>query len=174
MIALFMICTRLLSTLDLHLGQNVGWLLWSDSSIALKVWMTLTLTLLMLMVMTLFLLNFQFSLYAFVTKNIHCECFVLAIRTRAGTKNILKLAERMVVRFFASVSGSISHGWAVVSGMDIGDVKIISRKNIDDHGKSSGIVLGASTSFCLTVNPKKAYDILRDDASCSEVTKFLL
>ena len=86
---------------------------------------------------------------------------ILAIRIKAGTKNTMKLAERKVVSFFTSVSG-----------IDTREVQIISIKNIDDHGKSSGVVLDASTCFCLTINLKKAYGILRDGASHSKVIKF--
>nr|DAD20553.1 TPA_asm: hypothetical protein HUJ06_022016 [Nelumbo nucifera] len=85
-----------------------------------------------------------------------------------GRKSMLKLAERMVVSFCAGVSASTAHTWTTLSGSGAEDVRVMTRKSIDDPGRPPGIVLSAATSFWLPVPPKKVFDFLRDENSRSE------
>ncbi|KAH7844654.1 hypothetical protein Vadar_030272 [Vaccinium darrowii] len=66
-----------------------------------------------------------------------------------GKRSILKLAERMVVSFCGGVSASTAHTWTTLSGSGADDVRVMTRKSIDDPGRPSGIVLSAATSFWL-------------------------
>ncbi|GER48160.1 homeobox-leucine zipper protein HDG2 [Striga asiatica] len=52
------------------------------------------------------------------------------------------------------------------SGPD--DVRVMTRKSMDDPGRPPGIVLSAATSFWLPVPPKRVFDFLRDENSRSE------
>ncbi|XP_011628991.1 homeobox-leucine zipper protein ROC2 isoform X1 [Amborella trichopoda] len=85
-----------------------------------------------------------------------------------GRKSMLKLAERMVVSFCAGVSASTAHTWTTLSGSGAEDVRVMTRKSIDDPGRPPGIVLSAATSFWLPVPPKRVFDFLRDENSRSQ------
>lgn len=90
------------------------------------------------------------------------------ITNQEGRKSMLKLAERMVISFCAGVSASTTHTWTTLSGMGADDVRVMTRKSIDDPGRPPGIVLSAATSFWLHVPPKRIFDFLRDENSRSE------
>lgn len=82
---------------------------------------------------------------------------------------MLKLAERMVSSFCGGVSASTTHQWTTLSGSGAEDVRVMTRKSVDDPGRPPGIVLNAATSFWLPVPPKRVFDFLRDESSRSEV-----
>ncbi|KAK6919378.1 Homeobox domain [Dillenia turbinata] len=90
------------------------------------------------------------------------------ISNQEGRKAMLKLAERMVISFCAGVSASTAHTWTTLSGSGADDVRVMTRKSIDDPGRPPGIVLSAATSFWLPVPPKRVFDFLRDENSRSE------
>ncbi|KAG2717050.1 hypothetical protein I3843_03G156400 [Carya illinoinensis] len=90
------------------------------------------------------------------------------ITNQEGRKSMLKLAERMVISFCAGVSASTAHTWTTLSGTGADDVRVMTRKSIDDPGRPPGIVLSAATSFWLPVSPKRVFDFLRDENSRNE------
>lgn len=90
------------------------------------------------------------------------------IQTAEGRKSMLKLAERMVISFCGGVSASTTHQWTTLSGSGAEDVRVMTRKSVDDPGRPPGIVLNAATSFWLPVPPKRVFDFLRDESSRSE------
>nr|XP_018685149.1 PREDICTED: homeobox-leucine zipper protein ROC2-like isoform X1 [Musa acuminata subsp. malaccensis] len=90
------------------------------------------------------------------------------ITTPEGRKSMLKLAERMVISFCGGVSASTTHQWTTLSGSGAEDVRVMTRKSVDDPGRPPGIVLNAATSFWLPVPPKRVFDFLRDESSRSE------
>ncbi|XP_060188480.1 homeobox-leucine zipper protein MERISTEM L1-like [Lycium barbarum] len=90
------------------------------------------------------------------------------IMSPEGRKSMLKLAERMVMSFCAGVGASTAHTWTTLSGSGADDVRVMTRKSIDDPGRPPGIVLSAATSFWLPVPPKRVFDFLRDENSRSE------
>ncbi|KAF5741444.1 homeobox-leucine zipper protein HDG2-like isoform X1 [Tripterygium wilfordii] len=90
------------------------------------------------------------------------------ITNQDGRKSMLKLAERMVISFCAGVSASTAHTWTTLSGTGADDVRVMTRKSVDDPGRPPGIVLSAATSFWLPVPPKSVFDFLRDENSRSE------
>ncbi|XP_050288665.1 homeobox-leucine zipper protein MERISTEM L1-like isoform X3 [Quercus robur] len=85
-----------------------------------------------------------------------------------GRKSMLKLAERMVVSFCTGVGASTAHAWTTLSAAGSDDVRVMTRKSMDDPGRPPGIVLSAATSFWIRVPPKRVFDFLRDENSRSE------
>ncbi|MBA0772880.1 hypothetical protein Gotri_008195 [Gossypium trilobum] len=90
------------------------------------------------------------------------------ITNQDGRKSMLKLAERMVISFCAGVGASTAHTWTTLSGTGADDVRVMTRKSVDDPGRPPGIVLSAATSFWLPVSPKRVFDFLRDENSRNE------
>lgn len=82
---------------------------------------------------------------------------------------MLKLAERMVISFCSGVGASIAHQWTTLSGTCGDDVRVMTRKSVDDPGRPLGIVLSAATSFWLPVSPHKVFNFLRNENTRSEV-----
>ncbi|GMH30276.1 hypothetical protein Nepgr_032119 [Nepenthes gracilis] len=85
-----------------------------------------------------------------------------------GRKSMLKLAERMLMSFCNGVGASTAHGWTTLSGSGADDIRVMTRKSIDDPGRPPGIVLSAATSFWMPVAPKRVFDFLRDENSRNE------
>ncbi|KAE8728673.1 Homeobox-leucine zipper protein MERISTEM L1 [Hibiscus syriacus] len=90
------------------------------------------------------------------------------ITSPEGRNTMLKLAERMVTRFCNGVGASTAHAWTTLSTTDSSDVRVMTRKSMDDPGRPPGIVLSAATSFWIPVPPKRAFDFLRDERSRNE------
>lgn len=86
---------------------------------------------------------------------------------------MLKLAERMVMSFCTGVGASTAHAWTTLSATGSDDVRVMTRKSMDDPGRPPGIVLSAATSFWLPVPPKRVFDFLRDENSRSEVNIYV-
>ncbi|CAI0468181.1 unnamed protein product [Linum tenue] len=85
-----------------------------------------------------------------------------------GRKSMLKLAERMVMSFCTGVGASTAHAWTTLSPSGTDDVRVMTRKSMDDPGRPPGIVLSAATSFWISVPPKRVFDFLRDENHRSE------
>ncbi|XP_052206592.1 homeobox-leucine zipper protein HDG2-like isoform X2 [Diospyros lotus] len=97
---------------------------------------------------------------AMVTDIPHCGI------TNFGRRSLMKLAERMVISFCGGASSSTSHSWTTLSEGEADDeIRVITRKSVDDPSRPSGIVLCAATSFWLPVSPKTVFDFLRDHNS---------
>ncbi|KAL1537361.1 Homeobox-leucine zipper protein PROTODERMAL FACTOR 2 [Salvia divinorum] len=90
------------------------------------------------------------------------------ISSPEGRKSMLKLAERMVMSFCTGVGASTAHTWTTLSGIGADDVRVMTRKSMDDPGRPPGIVLSAATSFWLPVPPKRVFNFLRDENSRNE------
>ncbi|XP_020978973.1 homeobox-leucine zipper protein PROTODERMAL FACTOR 2-like isoform X1 [Arachis ipaensis] len=84
-----------------------------------------------------------------------------------GRRSMLKLAERMVMSFCTGVGASTAHAWTTLSS-DMDDVRVMTRKSMDDPGRPPGIVLCAATSFSLPVPPNTLFHFLRDQNSRSQ------
>lgn len=96
---------------------------------------------------------------------------IKVITSPEGRKSMLKLAERMVMSFCSGVGASTAHAWTTLSTTGSDDVRVMTRKSMDDPGRPPGIVLSAATSFWIPVAPKRVFDFLRDENSRSEVIK---
>ncbi|KAJ0247167.1 Homeobox-leucine zipper protein PROTODERMAL FACTOR 2 [Hirschfeldia incana] len=90
------------------------------------------------------------------------------ITSPEGRKSMLKLAERMVMSFCSGVGASTAHAWTTLAATGSDDVRVMTRKSMDDPGRPPGIVLSAATSFWIPVAPKRVFDFLRDENSRSE------
>ncbi|GMN61258.1 hypothetical protein TIFTF001_030400 [Ficus carica] len=111
-----------------------------------------------------------------------CECLAIlmssAIPTRdhtagitaSGRRSMLKLAQRMTDNFCAGVCASTVHKWNKLNatGNVDEDVRVMTRKSVDDPGEPPGIVLSAATSVWLPVSPNRLFDFLRDERLRSE------
>lgn len=86
-----------------------------------------------------------------------------------GKKSMLKLARRMVDSFCSGVCASTLHNWGnlVVESVSE-DVRILTRKIINEPGEPDGIVLSVSTSVWLPVSQQRLFDFLRDEQSRSQ------
>ncbi|KAL9335762.1 hypothetical protein Peur_072943 [Populus x canadensis] len=85
-----------------------------------------------------------------------------------GKKSMLKLARRMVDNFCSGVCASSLHNWGdLVAGNMSEDVRILTRKSINEPGEPDGIVLSAATSVWLPVSRQRLFDFLRDEQSRS-------
>ncbi|XP_019250149.1 PREDICTED: homeobox-leucine zipper protein HDG2-like isoform X2 [Nicotiana attenuata] len=86
-----------------------------------------------------------------------------------GRRNVLKLAERMVISYCSGVSATAAHQWTTLSGSGSeNDVRIMFRKSINDPGRPPGIVMCAATTFWLPISPKIVFDFLRDENTRTE------
>lgn len=89
--------------------------------------------------------------------------------TASGRRSMLKLAQRMTNSFCAGVCVSTAHKWNNLCIGNVGeDVRIMTRKSVDDPGEPPGIVLSAATSVWLPVSPQRLFDFLRDEHLRSE------
>ncbi|KAI9091066.1 hypothetical protein K1719_028336 [Acacia pycnantha] len=109
-----------------------------------------------------------------------CECLAILMSSsipsedhtalsQAGRRSLLKLAQRMTNNFCCGVCLSSARKW---DGLHIGtlgdDVKVMTRKNVDDPGEPPGIVLSAATSVWIPVSRESLFNFLRDERLRSE------
>jgi homeobox-leucine zipper protein len=90
------------------------------------------------------------------------------IASAEGRLSMLKLAQRMTNNFCAGVSASTVHTWTTLSGSGDNDVRVMTRKSVDNPGEPHGIVLSAATSMWLPVAPQRVFEFLRDERLRSE------
>lgn len=109
-----------------------------------------------------------------------CECLAILMSstvstrdhtaiTASGRRSMLKLAQRMTQNFCAGVCASTVHKWNKLNAGNVDeDVRVMTRKSVDDPGEPPGIVLSAATSVWLPVSPQRLFDFLRDERLRSE------
>ncbi|BBN16838.1 homeobox-leucine zipper protein [Marchantia polymorpha subsp. ruderalis] len=85
------------------------------------------------------------------------------VPTANGRRSMLKLAQRMTNNFCAGVSASTVHTWTTLAGSGEDDVRVMTRKSVDNPGEPHGIVLSAATSLWLPVSPQRVFEFLRDE-----------
>ncbi|XP_052107621.1 homeobox-leucine zipper protein GLABRA 2 [Arachis duranensis] len=93
---------------------------------------------------------------------------VTSVATLAGRKSILKLAQRMTWGFCHAVGASSFHTWTKVTSKTGEDIRISSRKNLNDPGEPLGLILCAVSSVWLPVSPNVLFDFLRDETRRTE------
>lgn len=96
----------------------------------------------------------------------------IGVATLAGRKSILKLAQRMTSSFCHAVGASSFHTWSKFTSKTGEDIRISSRKNLNDPGEPLGLILSAVSSVWLPVSPNVLFDFLRDETRRSEVKVF--
>lgn len=90
------------------------------------------------------------------------------IATLAGRKSILKLAERMTWSFSRALGGSSYHTWKKIPSKTGDDIRVSSRKNLNDVGEPLGVILCAVSSIWLPVSHTLLFDFLRDETRRNE------
>lgn len=82
----------------------------------------------------------------------------------SGKRSMLKLAQRMVDNFCAGVTASTVRKWDKLCVGTVGeDVRVMTRKSMDDPGEPPGIILSAATSVWIPVSQKRLFEFLRDE-----------
>ncbi|KDP45798.1 hypothetical protein JCGZ_17405 [Jatropha curcas] len=77
-----------------------------------------------------------------------------------GKRSMMKLAQRMVNSFCASISTSNRHRWTTVSGSNEVGVRV---HKSTDPGQPNGVVLNAATTFWLPVSPQNVFNFFKDE-----------
>ncbi|KAI9160486.1 hypothetical protein LWI28_008547 [Acer negundo] len=90
------------------------------------------------------------------------------VATLAGRKSILKLAQRMTWSFCRAIGASSYHTWNKVSSKTGEDIRVSSRKNLNDPGEPLGVILCAVSSVWLPASPQVLFDFLRDEVRRNE------
>ncbi|KAE8656974.1 Homeobox-leucine zipper protein ROC9 [Hibiscus syriacus] len=90
------------------------------------------------------------------------------VATLAGRKSILKLAQRMTWSFCHAIGASSYHTWNKVTSKTGEDIRVSSRKNLNDPGEPLGVIVCAVSSVWLPVSPTILFDFLRDESRRNE------
>ncbi|XP_060204253.1 homeobox-leucine zipper protein HDG11-like [Lycium barbarum] len=79
-----------------------------------------------------------------------------------GKKSMMKLAQRMVSNFCASVNPSNGHQWNTISGLNEFEVRATLQKSTDP-GQPNGVVISAATTIWLPIPPQHVFNFFRDE-----------
>jgi homeobox-leucine zipper protein len=82
---------------------------------------------------------------------------------------MMKLSQRMVSSFCASLSSSQLHRWTMLSGPNDVGVRVMVHRSTDP-GQPSGVVLSAATSIWLPVPCDRVFAFVRDENTRSQVS----
>lgn len=77
----------------------------------------------------------------------------------------MKLAQRMVSNFCASISTSSSHQWVTISGSN----EIAVRVKNSDPSQPNSVVLNAATTFWVPVSPQNVFNFFKDERTRAQV-----
>ncbi|KAL1219186.1 Homeobox-leucine zipper protein HDG1 [Cardamine amara subsp. amara] len=110
-----------------------------------------------------------------------CECLTILMSSTVspsrsqtpiscnGRKSMLKLAKRMTDNFCGGVCASSLQKWSKLNVGNVDeDVRIMTRKSVDNPGEPPGIVLNAATSVWMPVSPRRLFDFLGNERLRSE------
>lgn len=78
-----------------------------------------------------------------------------------------KLAQRMTRIFCAGVCATVNK-WEVVEDKNMGDIRFLVRKGIPNPGEPSEVVLSATMSVQMPVQPHQLFIILQDEEHRSQ------
>lgn len=84
---------------------------------------------------------------------------------------MMKLAQRMVNSFCASISSSNGHRWTTLSGMNEVGVRVTVHKS-NDPGQPNGVVLSAATTIWLPIPPQDVFNFFKDERTRSQVDAY--
>ncbi|XP_052183651.1 homeobox-leucine zipper protein HDG11-like isoform X2 [Diospyros lotus] len=79
-----------------------------------------------------------------------------------GKRSMMKLAQRMVSNFCASINPSNGHQWTTLSGLSEVEVRASLHRSTNP-GQPSGVVLSAATTIWLPVSPQNVFNFFRDE-----------
>jgi homeobox-leucine zipper protein len=98
-----------------------------------------------------------------------CICILLpVIPSPDGKRSMMKLAQRMVNNFCASISTSIGHRWTSLSGLNEVGVRVTVHKSTDP-GQPNGVVLSAATTIWLPISPQNVFNFFKDERTRAQV-----
>lgn len=81
---------------------------------------------------------------------------------------MMKLAQRMVNNFCASINPSNGHQWTTLSGTNEFEVRATLHKSTDP-GQPNGVVLSAATTISLPIPPQNVFNFFRDERTRPQV-----
>ncbi|KAI3455444.1 hypothetical protein Pfo_012107 [Paulownia fortunei] len=90
------------------------------------------------------------------------------VATLAGRKSILKLAQRMTWSFCRALGDSSYNSWNKITSKTGDDIRVASRKNLNDPGEPLGTILSAVSCVWLPVSHHVLFDFLRDESRRNE------
>ncbi|XP_059300066.1 homeobox-leucine zipper protein HDG11-like isoform X1 [Lycium ferocissimum] len=79
-----------------------------------------------------------------------------------GKKSMMKVAQRMVSNFCASISPSNGHQWNNISASDEFEVRATLQKSTKP-GQPNGVVISSASTIWLPVLPQHVFNFLRDE-----------
>lgn len=79
-----------------------------------------------------------------------------------GKRSMMKLAQRMVSNFCASVNPSNGHQWNTISGLNEFDVRATLQKSTDP-GQPNGVIISAAATIWLPIPPQHVFSFFRDE-----------
>ncbi|XP_038684638.1 homeobox-leucine zipper protein ANTHOCYANINLESS 2-like isoform X2 [Tripterygium wilfordii] len=89
--------------------------------------------------------------------------------TPSGKKNMIRLAQRMIDDFCNAICASSVRKWDKLHAGDVGeDVRVLTRRSMNDPGEPAGVLLSAAICVWLPVARDKLFDFLRDEQLRSE------
>lgn len=84
--------------------------------------------------------------------------------TPEGKRSMMKLSQKMVNNFCASLSASQMHRWTAISGVNDDSVLVTVHRSCGP-GQPSGVVLCAATSIWLPISCERVFNFLKDERS---------
>ncbi|XP_026660364.2 homeobox-leucine zipper protein GLABRA 2 isoform X2 [Phoenix dactylifera] len=90
------------------------------------------------------------------------------VSTLAGRKSLLKFAQRMTSSFCQAIAASRNRTWTKASIRGGEDIRFTSRKNVNDPGEPTGVIVCAVSSTWLPVPSTALFDYLRDESRRTE------
>ena len=94
--------------------------------------------------------------------------WISVIPSAEGKRSMMKLAQRMVSNFCASISTSNSHKWTTISGMNEIGVRVTVHKS-NDPGQPNGVVLSAATTIWLPISSQAVFNFFKDETKRPQV-----
>lgn len=76
----------------------------------------------------------------------------------------MKLSQKMVNNFCASLSASQMHRWTALSGVHDEGVRVTVHRS-SEPGQPNGVVLSAATSIWLPISCERVFNFLKDERS---------
>ncbi|KAG0494538.1 hypothetical protein HPP92_005532 [Vanilla planifolia] len=86
------------------------------------------------------------------------------IPTAEGKRSMMKLSQRMVSNFCATLGSSTGHRWTAPAGLNDVGVRVTVHK-CSDPGQPNGVFLSAATSVWLPLSPQAVFSFFRDERS---------
>jgi homeobox-leucine zipper protein len=102
------------------------------------------------------------------TKRDYSRLIIECAVTPEGKRSMVKLSQRMVSSFCASLSASQHHRWTTLSGPNDVGVRVMVHRSTDP-GQPSGVVLSAATSIWLPVPCDRVFAFVRDENTRTQV-----